>query len=112
MQGSVCATQNDEMNYGGSVNLAPGYYRPVFTGSTQLTYANGGWAELAIYIWTSSGSGITDSLKTVSGGGVSERTLQYFRVDAPSQLLLFARVTTTCGMASISGGLTFERVSD
>jgi hypothetical protein len=101
------------MNYGGSVNLSPGYYRAVFTGTTQLTFANGGWAEFAIHVWTSSGFGMTDALKTVSGTGVSERTLQYFRVDAPSQLLLFARVSTTCGTASVSGGaLTFERVSD
>jgi hypothetical protein len=100
------------MDFGGSVNLAPGYYRPVFTGATAIGHAAGGWAELAIYIWTSSGASVTDYDKSVSASGVSERTFQYFRINEPSQLMSFAYVSTTCGNASISGALTFERVSD
>ena len=112
VQGSACATQKDEMTFGGSVDLSPGYYRPMFTGSTSLTYSSGGWAELAIHIFTWNGAPVTDSVRAVSGLGVSERTLEYFRIDAPTQLLLLARVSTTCGQASVSGALSFERVGD
>jgi hypothetical protein len=55
---------------------------------------------------------VTDYNKSTSSGGVSERTFQYFRLDAPDQLLVFARVATSCGTASMSGAVAFERVGD
>jgi len=100
------------MNYGESVTLAPGYYRAVFAGDTTLRYSNGGWSEIAIYVWTSSGFSVTDFNKLVSSSGVSEHTFGYFRIDQPGQLLVFARASTTCGNAYLSGALGFERVGD
>lgn len=100
------------MNYGESVTLGPGYYRPVFVGSTTLGHSGAGTSDLAIYIWTSQGFGVTDYNKATSSAGVYERTFQYFRMDAPGELLVFARVSTSCGSASLSGAVAFERVGD
>ena len=100
------------MNYGDSVMLEPGYYRPVLVGSTTLGHSGAGTSDIAIYIWTAQGFSVTDYNKTTSSGGVNERTFQYFRMDAPGQLLVFARVSTSCGTAALSGALGFERVGD
>jgi hypothetical protein len=112
VQATACPASQDSMNYGDSVNLGPGYYRAVFVGSTTLGHSGAGTSELAIYIWTSHGFSVTDYNKTTSSGGVSERTFQYFRMDAPDQLLVFARVATSCGTAAMSGAVAFERVGD
>jgi hypothetical protein len=103
------------MGYGDDglpIDLGPGYYRPVFVGSTDLGHANGGTSEIVIDLWTSAGFPVTDYAKTVSSSGVSERSFQYVYMSQAGQLQVFARASTTCGSAALSGVLAFERVSD
>jgi hypothetical protein len=114
VQVTTCsALQQDQMNYGDYVTLAPGLYRPVFTGATMLGHTGAGTSDLAIYIWTSLGFPVTDYNKMTSSAGVSEKTFQYFHLDAADQLSVLARVATSCGTASLSGSaIAFERVGD
>ena len=102
----------DEMAYGDPINLGPGYYRPVFVGNAALDQANGGTSEIVIHVWTSGGLPVAEYGKSISSGSISERAFQYFYMNEPGQLLVFARTSTSCGGASISGALGFERVGD
>ena len=81
-------------------------------GTTATGKAAGGMSEIAIHVWTSMGITLTEFLKSVSSSGVSERSLGYFRLSEADQLLVFARVSTDCGNASLTGKLGFERVGD
>ena len=102
----------DEMAYGDPISLGPGSYRPVFVGHAALDHANGGTSEIAIHVWTSGGLPVAEYGKSISSGSISERAFQYFSMTESGQLLVFARTSTSCGGASISGALGFERVSD
>jgi len=104
--------QQDSMAFGQPILLSPGYYRAVLDGTTATGKGTGGTSEIAIHVWTSMGYGLTQFLKTVSGNGVSEQSLGYFRLTDADQLLVFARVSANCGNASLSGKLGFERVGD
>jgi hypothetical protein len=95
-------------NDGLPIDLGPGYYRPVFIGSSSI----GGNSEIVIHLWTSTGFPITDLGKTSSNYGVSERSFQYVYMSEPGQVQVFARASTSCGYASLSGAIAFERVSD
>jgi hypothetical protein len=106
------SSQQDATGYGDPIDLLSGYYRPVFVGSSALGHVNGGQSEIAIELQTSTGMPVTDYSKTVSSGGSSERSFQYVYMSEPGQLLVFTRVSTNCGNASVSGVLAFERVSD
>jgi hypothetical protein len=56
---------------------------------------------------------LTEFLKNVSSSGSYEKSLGYFRLSETDQLLVFARVSTNCGNASLSSSkLGFERVGD
>lgn len=101
------------MAFGQPVLLSPGYYRAVLDGTTVTGRGTGGMSEIAIHVWTSMGFTLTELLKTVSGNGVSERSLGYFRLLEADQLMVFARVSANCGNASLSSSkLGFERVGD
>ena len=95
------------MGYGNGglpIDLAKGYYRPVFVGSTDLSHTNSpGSSEIVINIWTSGGLPITEYAKTVTSNGVSERSFQYVYMSDAGQLLIFARASTNCGTAALSG---------
>jgi len=105
---SCGSPQQDSMTFGQPIVLAPGYYRAVVDG----TAATGGASEIAVHVWTSQGFPLTEFLKTVSSGGVSERRPGYFRLLEADELMVFARVSTSCGKVSLSGKLGFERVGD
>jgi hypothetical protein len=100
------------MAYGSSVPLTPGYYRAVLDGTTGIGRGTSGTSEVAIDVWTSGGLGLTAYLKSLSSNGSSERSLGYFRLTVSDQPYVFARVSTTCGNASLSGKVGFERVGD
>jgi hypothetical protein len=106
------STGRDAMGYGDPINLGPGIYRPVFIGNTALGHKSTGTSELVIYLWTDMGFSITDFSKSVSSEGTSERSFQYVHMSQPGQILVFSRVSTSCGNASSSGVVSFERVSD
>jgi len=102
------AAYNDE-----PVTLPSGYFRPVFVGDTTLGHVNGGVSEISVSLQTITGMPVTDFTKTVSSGGTNERSFRYVYLDQPSSLLVHTRVSTNCGIASVSGGVVaFERVSD
>jgi hypothetical protein len=63
-------------------------------------------------LWTGQGFLITDFSRSVSSEQTSERSFQYIHMTQPGQILVFSRVATSCGNASISGVLGFERVGD
>lgn len=115
---SVSVTTNCTANmqhsaaYGDPVDLGPGYYRAVLVGNASLRYANGGTTELAIQLQGPTGAPITEFLKSVASDGVSENAFRYVYMDAPGQLLVWSRVSTSCGGATLSGALAFERVGD
>jgi hypothetical protein len=109
---SCPSSQRDATGYGDPIDLLPGYYRPVLVGNTALDYTSGGQSEIAIQLQTPLGFPVTDYGKTVSHSGASERSFQYVYMSQPGQLLVFTRVSTNCGNASVSGVLAFERVSD
>jgi hypothetical protein len=99
------------MDYGNDgllIDLAPGYYRPVFIGSSSV----GGTSEIVIHLWTATGLPITDFSKTTSTYGVSEHSFEYVYMSEPGQVQVFARASTSCGYASLSGAIAFERVAD
>jgi len=84
----------------------------VLDGTTAIGRGTGGTSEIAIHVWTSMGYPLTEFFKSVSSSGSNERALGYFRLSEADQLLVFARVSTNCGNASLSGKLGFERVGD
>ena len=106
------SSPQDQTSYGEPVDLGPGYYRPVFVGNSTVGHVNGGQSEIAVQLQTATGWLVTEYGKTVSSSGTSERSFQYVYMSEAGQLLVFTRVSTTCGSASISGVLAFERVSD
>jgi hypothetical protein len=115
VSGANCPSTQDAMGYGNDgvpIDLGPGYYRPVFVGSADLGHANGGLSEIVIHLWTANGFPVTDYSKVVSSSGVSERSFQYVYMSQAGQLQAFARTSTSCGSATLSGVLAFERVSD
>jgi hypothetical protein len=107
------SSTQDQTDFSFQFDLGPGYYRPVFTGSTSLGHVNGGVSEIAIQVQpTMGGLPVSQFSKSVSSNGTSEQTFGYFYLDQPGQLAVFTRVSTNCGNASLSGVLNFERVSD
>ena len=101
------------MAYGQPILLAPGYYRVVLDGTTAIGRGTGGTSEIAINVWSSTGSTLTYFLKKVSSSGSSEHSLGYFRLSEADQLQVFVLVSTNCGNASLSSSkLGFERVGD
>jgi hypothetical protein len=110
--GNCPSSSQDQTGYGDPIDLGPGYYRPVFVGSTSLGHVNGGLSEIAIELQTPTGMPVTSYSKRVSSGGGSETSFQYVYMSEAGQLLVFGRVSTNCGNASISGVMAFERVSD
>ena len=110
---TTCPSQQDSPAYGSSVLLTPGYYRAVLDGTTSIGKGTNGTSQISIYVWSSSGLPLTEFGKSVSSTGASERSLGYFRVSGVSdQINVFAYVGTTCGNASLSGKVGFERVGD
>jgi hypothetical protein len=93
--------------------LGPGYYRPVFDGSSTLGYVNGGVSEIAIEVYPVIGnSALSAFSRRVSSSGTAERTFAYIYLTAQTELAVLSRVSTDCGNAALSGILHFERVSD
>jgi len=50
--------------------------------------------------------------KSVSSVSNAESTFQYVYLSEPGQLIVWSRVSTSCGTASASGAVAFARVGE
>jgi hypothetical protein len=107
------STVQDQAYVSDQFTLGPGYYRPVFTGGASLRFTNGGVSELSIQVQPAAGGlAVSEFSKSVSNSGSAEQTFAYIYLLEPTNLAAVTRVSTNCGLAWLSGGLHFERVSD
>jgi hypothetical protein len=87
------------------ITLPSGTYRPVFVGNSLL----GGTSSFVVQVLLG-GSVLTEYSKGVSSQGTSEQTFQYVYLNGGGQLFVTAQATSSCGSASVSGAVAFEKV--
>jgi hypothetical protein len=102
----------DSMAAGEQIDLPAGTYRVSLVGTTRLGYQDDGVSDIEIRLQSSTGSLLTAFSKSTSKEATSETSFQYVWLGAPESIQSWARVTTSCGVASLQGVLAFERVGD
>jgi hypothetical protein len=104
---------NQAIANGGYVVLGPGTYRPVFSGTTTVGHpASGGDSIAEVQVRDAiSGGFYTEYLKVFSNDVAQETQFRYLRLTAAQTYVgVRSRVGTSCGSASISGSVYFEKV--
>lgn len=93
--------------------LGPGTYRPVFSGTAAVGHPPSGGDSLAeLQVRDAIGGGLyTEYVKAFSNDVEQERQFGYVRLTAAQTYInVRSRVGTSCGSASISGSVYFEKV--
>jgi hypothetical protein len=104
---------NQALHTSNYIVVGPGTYRPVFSGTATVgraASAGNSLAELQVRDGLTGGS-YTEYRRALSNDGEQETQFGYIRLTAAqTYITVRSRVGTSCGSASISGSVYFEKV--
>ena len=104
---------NQVLHTGNYIVLGPGTYRPVFSGTATVGHAGSGENSLAeLQVRDAlNGHSYTEYRRVYSNDVEQETQFGYIRLTEPQTYIsVQSRVGTSCGSASISGSVYFEKV--
>jgi hypothetical protein len=113
-QANCALPYNQSVMASNYIVLGPGTYRPVFAGTASVGHpAAGGSAIAELQVRDAvSGGFYSEFIKSSDGDVDQQTTFNYIRLTTPQTYVnVRSRVGTSCGSASISGSVYFEKVN-